>query len=249
MIPSHIEGNAFLIKTMFESVKKINDRIFIHFNNNGIFIRCIDYANVLLGEFVISKEKFRTYEVEKSLTFAINLQPILLYLRTVKSGNNIDITISKNRIIFNSNVSNEFIYNQVLDHSIIKIEPNHPQYLNFNTTITFNKYVNHNITNLYNWLKNFKDINYGKALIETKDKDVTFTIIDADDNIYKYIYNNVVSGPNSTTLYSLDYLLDVIKPQNDEFVIIELSTDYPLKLSTLINGVDHKYYLAPRIES
>src|SRR3989344_3362411 len=193
-------------------------------NKDGMSITAIDPANVAMIVFKLPSAAFSHMEVERDEVLGVSLDSMKAVLRRVKSGSILTLTREENELKFliQDKIRKEFNLALIDIEGEEKPIPN----LEFSSKIEMNS------------------LDFSEAIEDCS--------VVADSCSFRSEFTDEVSitAENSNSKYSLEYLQKMIKATKlSEKVLINFSSDYPLRLEYKTPSLELSFILAPRVET
>lgn len=222
----------------------------------GVRVRDLDPARVALVELQMGSELFEVYEVEEPLTIGLSLDAITAITKRAKKGDQVELQYTPGeqlKIIFFGQARKrmfKLLTFELEEHQVPSSDP------------TFEARFLVDAAQLREFIKDAEviDTNYGSGTIFLADGlegERSFTVrVDSDTRTY---VGSLEEGDEwiefytqptlEQAAYTIRYLKEMVHTQLDEKVLVEFSSDMPLRLSYSFAGSGSlSYLLAPRIE-
>lgn len=222
-------------KTVFKSLKNINDEITINCKDDGIEIFIIDKAKVLGGKYYIKKEVFEIYEHKNDkLTFEIKL-----FTKLLNRCTNAEIYDENNKLYIKGKTLAKLNLLETED-SLLK---NLPVY-DYTTIFTVNN---------MDFLTSLDDID----VFEGKEKEIKFssdetikleTGNDKKENITIDIEVEYSRNGKNISIYSFE-LFKKMKIPDFEKVKISYANEDPIRLDYKNDNIEINLFLAARVSN
>ncbi|MDY6966539.1 MAG: DNA polymerase sliding clamp [Halobacteriota archaeon] len=243
MLKAVISANR--LKEIIDAVSTLVDEVKFKLSNNGISIRAVDPANVAMVSFEISSDAFESFEASDGV-LGVDLKKLKDDVLSMVSGSeDVLIELEDGKLLVK--FLNLTYAISLLDPSSIRKEPKVPS-LELPAQIVLSGDEFRRAVQAAGKISDH--IAFGVEgevfFMEAKgDLDRVRLELTKDKLI------SLKSAP-ARSLYSLDYLSDMIKPisKTDE-VCIDIGKDFPMKISFTIAEDKGKveYLLAPRVEA
>lgn len=239
-------------KQIHNAINAVCDNCKLNFTKSGISIKQVDYVNVMMSKIDIPINTFESFKVTKPETIGYELdlfkegnkkKPIQSMFLNSKVNHKFKIIhedgITVDDVVTTALITHDIFNDKVslVDVSEVRKEPTIPM-LNMSCTFKLPVLLLKKIVIRGEYIKfevtKSKLICHGELNWHTN----PLTILPTD---------------NATTMYSIDFLKDVVKaiPRTVNEVTMSMNTDYPCTIEFKIcdGKVPVKYLLAPRIES
>jgi len=235
---------ADVLKNMVNSIAVLADEAKLNVSPDGINARCVDPAHVAMVNIDLFSSAFEEYKAEEC-ELGVDLEKLKDILRLAKGEDIVYVRHEedKNRLIIT--VGNLTRRMMLVDTSGMS-DPNVPS-LDFEAKVVLN------MNDLQQIIKAAENVSDNITFVctpegfEAVSKGETDTV---DLKLPKELLNVHECKDKVSSMYPLEYLLNMIKAIKSDFITLHLSTNYPLKLEFDIgDGAGHgEYLLAPRIE-
>ena len=263
-----IESTAF--KEIIKSLSAMTPEVRLHINITGLSVKAVDNANVGMVSIDYHKNAFPSFKVIGDHAIGIDLTVWSKFLKNVKKDMVVFFEVvqhelplrelnEKEKLRHTDERVIEYDYTyklscagntqsgKCLDVGTVRRDPNTPT-LELNTKISL--YAGEFIDTI----RSAADVSDKIVFIykELPSEPIFKSIAEGDTSKnVKEISTTMITGDGCRSLFSLAYLLDIAKAiQNrKEIVLIEMSTDRPIKITISDINRDIVYLLAPRIES
>ncbi len=211
-------------------------------NKEGLSILAIDPANVAMTSFKLPASAFSEIEVDSDEVLGISLDNLKAVLRRIKTGSVLIITKQENelRLQIQDKIKKEF------NLALIEIESEEKDIPNLN----FVSKIEMDSKDFSESIEDCAVVADSCSFVSEPDK----FIIQAKGhlNSFKSEFSDEVNiqAEQANSKYSLEYLQKMIKATKiTDKVVINFSTDYPLKLDFHTPFVELSFILAPRVET
>lgn len=236
------------ISSLLDSVTVLVDECKIRFDEDGMYIRAVDPANVGMVDVTLRKEGFESFNCTEGL-IGVNLNRFEDIVGMANRDDLISLTLDEETRKLIIEVDGLTYTLSLIDPDAIREEPDIPELdlparvtiegAQINRFVTASDMVSDHLTLIV-------DEENRQFVVEAKgDVDDVDLELNEDDVID-------IDVGNASSMFSLDYYKDINKaiPKNTE-VIIELGKDFPVKmhLTTCDGACETTYMLAPRIQS
>ena len=211
-------------------------------NKDGMSITAIDPANVAMIVFKLPSTAFSYMEVERDEVLGVSLDSMKAVLRRVKSGSILTLTREENELKFliQDKIRKEFNLALIDIEGEEKPIPN----LEFSSKIEMNS---------LDFSEAIEDCSVVADSCSFTSEASKFIIrAKGSLNSFRSEFTDEVSitAENSNSKYSLEYLQKMIKATKlSEKVLINFSSDYPLRLEYKTPSLELSFILAPRVET
>ena len=212
--------------------------------NSGITLLCMDASNVAFIVFKLLKSSFSSYDIKEDLTVGLNISDFKSVLRKCKDKDHLIITYDDNRLILTIKGKTTRIFKL----PTIDIEQDGKESeLKFECTIKTESDI---LTDVVEVAELGKD--EGGVVFNISDKIVCDSILPPKESqtIIKADKHTTISG-TCRSKYAIRYLKKFVSGSKiSNFVTIQMSTDYPIKISYKIpDKVELAFILAPMVEN
>jgi len=230
-----------ILKNWLKAIKAVTNEFRMEIQKeNGWLVTAINDAHTALVDISLEKDAFDRYEVKED--FEVALDSDLLEHIVKDARENIELKITKEKLIANTNNTRFEI--RLLSPETIR-EPSVSSELDFKAKIYL--YTE----DLRRGLQAAERISqWDEVVLAVKDNhffvksigesEVMEMMLSADDLIK-------LEGENCRSMFSLNYLMPMIKAVNTKSLKIELGTDEPIKIAWEDENMSVMYLLAPRV--
>lgn len=233
-------------KLFSEIISIISDLVLevrLKVNRDGLSILAIDPANVAMISFKLPSSAFSELEIENEEVLGVSLENLKAVLRRVKTGGVLTISKHENELKFQiqDKIKKEF------NLALIDIEGDEKEIPN----LEFTSKIEMSSSDFAESIEDSSVVADACSFISESDK----FIIKAKGslNSFKSEFSSDelnISAGDAHSKYSLEYLQKMIKATKlTDKVVINFSTDYPLKLDFNTPFLELSFILAPRVES
>ena len=241
MFPRAFSIEGMRILDLCKKVMTLSDEVKITVSDQGWYVRAVDPAHVSMIEMSIPRTDFNTFE-KCDMVFGIDVEKIAAYLKSLGTLNkeSVKMTIDQqtNRMVFSSQVGERSIN---LVDTIGMTECKIPKlYLDAGITLDSAKSV-------MAWIKTAEQITDHVRLSLELPYCLTLQAYGEVDSAKFNLEGYDKTGRPAIALYPLDYFKGIIKALGNEKIRIEFSSDFPVKIQSLVTQT--VFLLAPRIES
>lgn len=246
MLKATIDADIF--REAIDAISALVPECRLHTADSGLSTRAVDTANVAMVSLELKKEAFETYKATKS-QLGVDISKMKNIFNMAGKGDMISLELAENAQKMQVSVHGYHYSITLLDTNTIRKDPNPP-------TINLPGKLVIAGEDLNNAIKAAAVIS-DKIAMGINAKDQTFFMIaEGDtDNIRREFSKDELrslSGNESRSLFSLDYLKDMGKVMSrSPEVEVFLGIDHPVRFAfDIANGNGHvEYLLAPRIEA
>ena len=224
---------ADTLRLFVDAVKDCITTIILNIEESRMFCSTVDTANVFMivaececkAEFDNSPKRIGVDVgvLDKALLHAKGCNVVLTFTET-----NIEATFGRSTATF-----------PTTDIGFIRKEPNVPT-IGLSTTVS--------IPGKYLWEATTSVSKNGRLAIYVKDKVVFVETYDGDLTV-KEVVGTVDKKSNARSLYSNDYIRQIVSRVRDVDVVTSFDIDHPIKMHAEKNGCKFDFLLAPRIEA
>jgi proliferating cell nuclear antigen len=214
----------------------------IKVNKEGMSIIAIDPANVAMISFKLPASAFSQLETEQEQVLGVSLDSLKAVLRRIKSGSILVITKVENelKLEIQDKISREF------NLALIEIEDEEKEI----PSLQFNAKIEMTSTDFSEAIEDCSVVADSCNFISSPDK----FVISAKGslNSFKSEFSDEINiqAEQAASKYSLEYLQKMVKATKlSDKVIVNFSTDYPLKLDFNTPFIELSFVLAPRVET
>jgi proliferating cell nuclear antigen len=215
----------------------------IKVNKEGLSLIAIDPANVAMVSFKLPAEAFSDFEVDSEEVLGVSLDSLKAVLRRVKTGSVLLLSKQENEI----NIQIKDKIKREFNLALIEIEGEEKKI----PSLEFVSKVEMSSTDFLEAIEDCSVVADSCSFITEPDK----FLIKAKGalNSFKSEFSSdelSIVAQSATSKYSLEYLQKMIKATKiTDRVVINFSTDYPLKLDFKTPFIDLSFILAPRVDS
>jgi len=225
-------------ESVLDRVSPLVDEFKLKIGKEGIDIIVVDPSNVAMVCLNISKNYFTEYLVEPGDTeIGIDINDFKIGLDVINSTDDFCLTYDTGKLRINKKTASIKLLD-VTDMPDAKIP-------DLNLDVTVKTRVG-DLKHIIDISKKVRDY----ILFETDKKNLL--IKSENDSINLSLPTGIVSkgyDKKSKTFFSNDYLLNLLKFDNNDNIILKFSTDHPLKVEHTGNGIKTISLLAPRLEN
>ncbi len=215
----------------------------IKVNQEGMSILAIDPANVAMISFKLPADAFSAIDIENEEVLGVSLDSLKAVLRRIKPGSVLSIMKEESslRLQIQDKIKREF------NLALIEIEAEEKPIPN----LEFSSKIEMPSSDFSEIIEDCSVVADACSFISEPEK----FIIKAKGslNSFKSEFSSDevnIQAQEADSKYSLEYLQKMIKATKlTDKVIINFSTNYPLRLDFVTPFIDLKFILAPRVES
>jgi proliferating cell nuclear antigen len=240
--------DADILKEAIDAISALVTECRLHTDENGLYARAVDTANVAMVSLLLKKEAFESFSATRSAIgldiakmkniFGMMTKSDILALELPDEGQKMQVSFQGYRYSLT-----------LLDENTIRKDPNPP-------TIELPGKVALSGTEMNSAIKAAAVVSDKIALGIDPASQVFFMAAEGDTDHIRREFGkgeiNFITMAEARSLFSLDYLKDMGKVMSkSEEVEIHIGIDHPVKFSfNIANGNGHvEYLLAPRIEA
>jgi proliferating cell nuclear antigen len=203
--------------------------------SDGLRITEIDNANVCLIDVVLNKELFIEYNFIEKAVYCFNVEDFYKILKDNKKTN-VALSIENNKAIFSFSNGIKSELSLIDDTGDIKPFP----------VVEYNNEIIMDSKKFKEIIKNLSNIG-DKIIIDLKENILSLSSKNENNNSSIDLIEDIILKGTARSIYSLEYLKEMIKEQISEKVILKLNDDYPLTLFYELPYFKINYILAPII--
>ena len=239
---------AKLLKSVLKALNPFVSEARFRFNENGMYVRVVDPANVCMCILDVPASSFESYDLQLGATgpgaeniYGLDIPRLYEFSKMLKNDDKVSIDSGDGKIILKSGKLEYEL--SLIDPSAIKKEPKEPE-LNLPVEVELE-------------LKEFAG--FIKAANKVADHisleaNGKFLAI-ADGDLDKLVFDpRIEVSKKARSLFSLEYVSEFVKV-GGEVMALKLGTDYPAEFTFFLDEDDGSgdayvsYILAPRIEA
>jgi proliferating cell nuclear antigen len=238
--------NAELLKDSIASLAVIVDEVRFRINSEGITVKAVDPANVAMGIFELGSAAFDEYSADEC-EIGVDLNKITDLLGIADRSDTVRMELDEVNQKLLIDVGGLSYTLSLLDPSTIRAEPRVPQ-LELPAKVVLNG------ADLRRAVKASEKISDHMLMGISDDTFYMEAKGDTDKVRLEMGRDQLIDmkAGDACSLFSLDYLSDIVKPTNKvNEVTLSLGRDFPILIDfEIANGAGKiSYLLAPRIES
>ena len=235
--------NPKLFSEVISIISELVLEVRLKVSKEGVSIIAIDPANVAMVSFKLPASDFSELEAEKPEVLGVNLENLKAVLRRIKSGSVLTITKQENelKLVINDKVKREF------NLALIEIESEEKELPN----LDFTSRVEMSSIDFLEVIEDCSVVADSCSFISESNKFIMNARGSLNSFKSEFSSDEVkLQAGVASSKYSLEYLQKMIKATKlTDKVIINFSTDYPLKLEFNTPVVELSFILAPRVEN
>lgn len=215
----------------------------IKVNREGMSIIAVDSANVAMVSFKFPNTAFSEFEVDSDEILGVGLESLKAVLRRVKSGSVLIITKQENelKLQIQDKIKREF------NLALIDVEGEEKELPN----LDFTSRIEMPSLDFAEAIEDCSVVADSCSFISESDKFVIHA--KGSLNSFKSEFSSDelnIQAQDSKSKYSLEYLQKMVKATKlTDKIVINFSSDYPLKLDYKTPFIELNFILAPRVES
>lgn len=246
-----LDNPALLVKAV-DVISELVTEVRIKVNEEGISITAMDPANVCMVGFVLPKTSFSQFETEQE-TLGVNLDSLKRILKRCGSGSSLILERKENnlKIQIQDRIRRNFTLNLI---DIEKEDKQMPQ-LEFSARIRLNS---------VDLIDSIEDcavvsdacsfiVENGNFVIESRGLNSARSEFSGDEAEIQTKEETDDSGEQIQkwkSRYSLEYLQKFTKAAKmAEKIVLQFSSEHPLKVDVRAEGMELSFILAPRVET
>jgi proliferating cell nuclear antigen len=238
--------NAELLKDAIASLAVIVDEVRFKIKPEGISVKAVDPANVAMGIFELGSSAFDAYSADEC-EIGVDLNKIMDLLGIADKNDTVRMELEEENHKLLIDVGGLSYTLSLLDPSTIRAEPRVPQ-LELPAKVVLNG------ADLRRAVKAAEKISDHMLMGVSDDTFYMEAKGDTDQVRLEMGRDQLIDlkAGEACSLFSLDYLTDIVKPTNKvNEVTLSLGKDFPILIDfEIANGAGRiSYLLAPRIES
>lgn len=243
--------NCKQFQILFQLLSSICNEVDIHFKKDKIFIQGMDTGHICLFELNLTKEWFKSYEVETTIICGVSLSVISKVLSCWKEGQ--IITISKTKedkldFYFEDNkISKCFemsLFN--FDNEMLSIPD-----IEYDVDVNLNSKLINSLISEMDSFGEVLEIHCNEDFINLKTKqNIHQTQVENKLKVADLESYSIIENGNILLDFSLQYLMNIVQfSRISKNVDIFISKDYPLKFVYSLGENDNvSIWISPRIE-
>lgn len=249
-----VRFNSKSWKAILDNLSQIIDEAYFTADSKGLFLKCMDASHVAMVDLSIGKAFFEVYDIEGKPDLAFEIAQMLVFFKKSKTDEITELSYdSETEKIHLSTTNKKWARNYKLKSLVAFPEEEIPTpKISFSTTI---KLVS---TTLRDTIDDLSAISDHVVITATATDKLT---LQADGEWGDMWYDlektseEILSFESKEkevkAMYSFSYLSEMVKQGTkvSDIVLVEFSTDMPIRLTFNLNNGKLIYYLAPRIES
>ena len=233
--------DARILKNWLKAIKAVTNEFRMEIDKeDGWLVTAINDANTALVDISLQKNAFETYEAKKDFTAAIDCNLLEHIVRDARG--NIELEITKEKLIANTNNTRFEI--RLLSPETIR-KPSVPSELDFKAKIyLYTEDLRRGLQaaeRVSQWDEVVLAVKDNHFFVKSVGESEVMEMMLSPDNLIK------LEGENCRSMFSLNYLMPMIKAVNTESLKLELGTDEPIKIAWEDENMSVIYLLAPRV--
>ena len=233
--------DARILKNWLKAIKAITNefRMEIH-KENGWLVTAINDANTALVDISLQKDAFDKYEAKKNLIVALDCDLLEHIVKDARGG--IELEITREKLIAITNNTRFEI--RLLSPDTIR-KSSVPSELDFKAKIYL--YTEdlrrglHAAERVSQWDEVVLAVKDSCFLVKSVGESEVMEMTLSADELIK------LEGEACRSMFSLNYLMPMIKAVNTKSLKLELGTDEPIKIAWEDENMSVMYLLAPRV--
>ena len=265
----HCTMDQSVFKEITKTLTALVPEVRMHISHDDLIVRCVDIANVAMVDIVYRKESFESFKVIDHHAIGIDLAIWQKFLKNVKKNNSVLFEVVRKELPSNKTEEDikkditvlpvfEYTYKlscngteitgKTLDVNTIRRDPNMP-------SVVLPTKIDLTAGDLIETIRGAHDVS-DKIELSCNEKALSDNVLKAiaeygTSKSVKVVNTLSITGDGARSIFSLDYLIDIVKAIQDkkEIVTIDMGNDHPIKIT--LSNVDREiiYLLAPRIEA
>lgn len=239
--------DAKLLRSILAAVSTVVDEVTMRVDPEGLSVRALDLAEVLMVDLSLPKASFETYEVQGEERVAFRISDVLKLLRSTVPNERVRIEPVENQLRFH--VTGAFTRSlgvpifglEAKDLPLPKVNPK-------NTFTVPTAIMGHLVQNGRHVSDSVKFETYENKVVLSVKGEISSFVVDLlpeDGTLADYAL-----VPGSTVSYDLTRLLKIIPALDfSEKIIVAYGEDMPLRVSSRMDSKGQvDYFLAPKVE-
>jgi len=233
--------DARILKNWLKAIKAITNefRMEIH-KENGWMVTAINDANTALVDISLQKDAFDKYKTKESFTVALDCDLLDHIIKDARGNTEVEITKEK-LIAITNNTRFEI---RLLSPEAIR-KPSVSSELDFKAKIyLYTEDLRRGLQaaeRVSQWDEVVLAVKDDHFFVKSVGESEVMEMILPSDDLIK------LEGENCRSIFSLNYLMPMIKAVNTKSLKIELGTDEPIKITWEDENMSVMYLLAPRV--
>jgi len=233
--------DARILKNWLKAIKAVTNefRMEIHKEDGWLVIAKND-ANTALVDISLQKDTFETYQAKKDFTVAMDCDLLEHIVRDARG--NIELEITKEKLAANTNNTRFEI--RLLSPETIR-KPSAPSELDFKAKIyLYTEDLRRGLQaaeRVSQWDEVVLAVKDNHFFVKSVGESEVMEMMLSPDDLIK------LEGENCRSIFSLNYLMPMIKAVNTKSLKLELGTDEPIKIAWGDENMSVIYLLAPRV--
>jgi proliferating cell nuclear antigen len=245
-------GETF--KDLFGPINAIHTEAILNINPDGISCRVVDNANVAMVSIDFKKDVFDIYKVTEPVKLGVDISTAYSLKTMIKKGSMVSFEVNKriDPATKDKEEKTEYTYSisiegtttryKALDLNTMRKQPNVP-------TVDLKTTIDLSASEFIQGIKDGSKVSDKVALVFD---DVRFSMVFEGNTttMNKEVCILKGYGEKTRSLFSMDYLKDMIKILNKKEIIrLSIRTDFPMKITRGGALMETVFLLAPRIEA
>jgi len=232
---------ARILKNWLKAIKAVTNEFRMEIDKeDGWFVTAINDANIALVDVSLRKDAFDKYEIKKSFTVALDCDLLDHIVKDARG--NIELKITKEKLIANTNNTRFEI--RLLSPETIR-KPSVPSELDFKAKIhLYTEDLRRGLQaaeRVSQWDEVVLAVKDNHFFVKSVGESEVMEMMLSSDDLIK------LEGENCRSMFSLNYLMPMIKAVNTESLKLELGTDEPIKIAWEDENMSVMHLLAPRV--
>jgi len=242
-------SDANLFKKLFEAMSVLVDEVIWKFDADSLMVRHMDPSRVAMFDLTIKKEDFEEWNVTKPGYCCFNIEEVkkIVFGKPLKKDTLIRIAVDGEH----SRIAFTLKDNRTRERSFPTLEPSieeipTPKITHNAAYKVIAKQVAEDIDDLNRISDHMTLIGTNDTLRMTAEGEYT-----KGDTTYKRGDDTLLDielREESKATYSFSYLKEFIDPALCDLILIQFSTDMPMKMTLCTRFGELAYWLAPRVE-
>ncbi len=211
----------------------------------GFDVMHVDPANVALVMLDYQKDAFEMYSAPASTEIGLDSRVLKTFGKIVKRGMVVSLKVTQTgkKINYSLSCDGNEQKGECIDINTMRRKPNAP-------ILTLDTHITVDAKTWIDTIKSAKDAG-DKIRLVSNENEFLAVVDNGLSKFQKSIPFIGRSGPSAISLFSLDYLIDIVKAIQNKKEILEitLKTDMPIMITMEGNNRKVSFLLAPRIEA
>ena len=231
------------LKNILEIVQDVADECRIEADKEGIRIQMVGGANVCMLDAKLSNTSFSSYQCGSECVYGLDVYMLLKKIKKIprQFGDMVSLDIGEQFTVMRCG---RYAYKiETIDETKMRNKPRIPGL----------ELTNEFIISSTNFANAIAMMDGKHVRISEKDEEITFVSTESKTT-NEVVFTDEVTiqqSANSTSLYSIEYLKDMVKymKRTTENIKFVFGQNTPCKISSVNSCFEFTYILAPRIES